>query len=483
MSRKKILLSILAGLSLCLFVGINATAVENNSSSNSSSYCKYVDINDIEGFEKVDILGSMYDLSLVNPAVVQSAIRTFDEINTGNLSEDDKNKKLKDIKEMLDEYFKDPEKFENFPVTLDLGPSSLLREEIKYVQDKIKELKDEQESIKKTKMEQRAIDEKVQELQNEINNLSRWVNYSVVNFNSSKYETTFCDILSLDSSVNVEENLGENVEVLLSSVYVTSDYEDLFRVFVNSNGEFTIEGSEISDADLLEIIKKNLEFENLKVRNLLEEIKAVENSKIAEIEQEKQIKQLKREIESVKAYGLSQEIILLNLERDALEKTKISIEFMEERINEIDKKISEKLESLKDFKLNFENNPEYVVKNSDLGKTSSYFGYVLQDENGFGVKVFLDENNKVLIDNIKLAGVENVTLDVLTSDQKDILKKVVEENISKSKESITKLEMRKSEFEAKSDDDTKYYLIDAISKELSVLNNDIKNYEIILSQI
>ena len=156
---------------------------------------------------------------------------------------------------------------------------------------------------------------------------------------------------------------------------------------------------------------------------------------------------------------------------------------MEERLNEIDKKISEKLESLKDFKLNFENNLEYVVKNSDLGKTSSYFGYVLQDGDSFGVKVSLDENNKVLIDNIKLAGVENVTLDVLTSEQKSTLKKVVEENISKSKESITKLEMRKSEFEAKSEDDTKYYLIDAISKELSVLNNDIKNYEIILSQI
>ncbi|HJD00771.1 MAG TPA: Clp protease ClpB, partial [Candidatus Dwaynia gallinarum] len=140
-------------------------------------------------------------------------------------------------------------------------------------------------------------------------------------------------------------------------------------------------------------------------------------------------------------------------------------------------------ESLKDFKLNFENNPEYVVKNSDLGKTPSYFGYVLQDENGFGVKVSLDENNKVLIDNIKLAGVENVTLDVLTSEQKITLKKVVEEKISKSKDEINKLQNLKFQFESKSDDDRKYYLTDSVDKQLSVLNNDIKNYDIILSQI
>ena len=156
---------------------------------------------------------------------------------------------------------------------------------------------------------------------------------------------------------------------------------------------------------------------------------------------------------------------------------------MEERLNEIDKKISEKLESLKDFKLNFENNLEYVVKKSDLGKTSSYFGYVLQDGDSFGVKVSLDENNKVLIDNIKLAGVENVTLDVLTSEQKITLKKVVEEKISKSKDEINKLQNLKSQFESKSDDDRKYYLTDSVDKQLSVLNNDIKNYDIILSQI
>ena len=138
---------------------------------------------------------------------------------------------------------------------------------------------------------------------------------------------------------------------------------------------------------------------------------------------------------------------------------------------------------MKDFKLNFENNLEYVVKNSDLGKTSSYFGYVLQDGDSFGVKVSLDENNKVLIDNIKLAGVENVTLDVLTSEQKITLKKVVEEKISKSKDEINKLQNLKFQFESKSDDDRKYYLTDSVDKQLSVLNNDIKNYDIILSQI
>lgn len=482
MIRKKILSSILAGTLLGLAVIAPVKAV--NVKSNSGYECTISDeeINNLKVSDGIEILGKKYDLSNVNPSVLKVVAKEISRINSGDLSESDKTKALTDIKNILDDYEKDSKKYENYPETLEYGPATLLRQDIYYVQTKISDLKQEQETLKKTKMAEEEINKRVKELQDKIDKLGGWINYSVSNFSEDSYKQMFCDMeLIEENSTNQDV---KDVESLIAAVYATSSYDKIFKVSVNSDGTYSVDGSvEVSVGELSEIIEKNLEFENLKVRNLLEEIKAVENSKIAKVEQEKRIKQLKREIESVKAYGLSQEIILLNLERDALEKTKISIEFMEERLNEIDKKISEKLESLKDFKLNFENNPEYVVKNSDLGKTSSYFGYVLQDGDGFGVKASLDENDKVLIDNIKLAGVENVTLDVLTSDQKDILKKVVEENISNSKESITKLEMRKSEFEAKSDDDTKYYLIDAISKELSVLNNDIKNYEIILSQI
>lgn len=482
MIRKKILSSILAGTLLGLAVIAPVKAV--NVKSNSGYECTISDeeINNLKVSDGIEILGKKYDLSNVNPSVLKVVAKEISRINSGDLSESDKTKALTDIKNILDDYEKDSKKYENYPETLEYGPATLLRQDIYYVQTKISDLKQEQETLKKTKMAEEEINKRVKELQDKIDKLGGWINYSVSNFSEDSYKQMFCDMeLIQENSTNQDV---KDVESLIAAVYATSSYDKIFKVSVNSDGTYSVDGNvEVSVGELSEIIEKNLEFENLKVRNLLEEIKAVENSKIAKVEQEKRIKQLKREIESVKAYGLSQEIILLNLERDALEKTKISIEFMEERLNEIDKKISEKLESLKDFKLNFENNPEYVVKNFDLGKTSSYFGYVLQDGDGFGVKASLDENDKVLIDNIKLAGVENVTLDVLTSDQKDILKKVVEENISKSKESITKLEMRKSEFEAKSDDDTKYYLIDAISKELSVLNNDIKNYEIILSQI
>ena len=482
MIRKKILSSILAGTLLGLAVMAPVKAM--NVKSNDGYECVISDeeINNLKVSDGIEILGKKYDLSNVNPSVLKVVAKEISRINSGNLSESDKTRALTDIKNILDDYEKDPKKYENYPETLEYGPATLLRQDIYYVQTKISDLKQEQETLKKTKMAEEEINKRVKELQDKIDKLGGWINYSVANFSEDSYKQMFCDMELIEENSTKQD--VKDVESLIAAVYATSSYDKIFKVSVNSDGTYSVDGDvEVSVGELSEIIEKNLEFENLKVRNLLEEIKAVENSKIAKVEQEKQIKQLKREIESVKAYGLSQEIILLNLERDALEKTKISIEFMEERLNEIDKKISEKLESLKDFKLNFENNLEYVVKNSDLGKTSSYFGYVLQDGDSFGVKVSLDENNKVLIDNIKLAGVENVTLDVLTSEQKITLKKVVEEKISKSKDEINKLQNLKFQFESTSDHDRKYYLTDSVDKQLSVLNNDIKNYNIILSQI
>lgn len=473
MGKNKILSSILAGLSLCLFMGSTTSAIESNSSVVSPSYFNYDSISNLNNFEKVDILGSKYDLSVVNPAVIQALVRSFDSINSGNLSGEEKNKKLSEMKEFIEDYLKDPSKFENFPVTLDLGPATLLREEIMFVQEQIGKLKDEQKAIKDTKMVQASIDEKVKELQVEIDNLSKWINYSVYNFQSDNYKQTF------SNSSKTEVNNEEKVYTLLTHVYSTPDHSELFKVSVNSDGKFTSEKN--IDGDLIEVIKKNIEFENLKVRNLLEKAKMIENSKIAQVEMDKQIKEVKMEIESVKAYGLSQEIILLNLEKNIVSNSKISNELIQERIKNIDDKINANVNNLKKFKENSENNKEYVLENSDFGKTSSYFGYVLQDGDKFGIKVSLDDKNNISIDNIVVDDKDKVTIDILTQEQKDTIKKVINEDILKFKNKISKLQSTKTDLETKNSD-TKYYFVDSINKELSVLDNDIKNYEMMLSK-
>lgn len=475
MGKNKILSSILAGLSLCLFMGSTTSAIEGNSSVVSPSYFNYDSISNLNNFEKVDILDSKYDLSGVNPAVIQALVRSFDSINSGNLSGEEKNKKLSDMKEFIEDYLKDPSKFENFPVTLDLGPTTLFREEIMFVQEQIGKLKDEQKAIKDTKMAQTSIDEKVKELQTEIDNLSKWINYSVYNFQSDNYKQTFTN----SSKIEVNNENEEEVYTLLTHVYSTPDYNELFKVSVNSDGKFVSDKEIIGD--LIEVVKKNLEFENLKVRKLLEKVEMIKNSKIAQIEMDKQIKEVKMEIESVKAYGLSQEIILLNLEKDSVSRLRISQELIQERIKNIDDKINENVNDLKKFKENSENNKEYVLENSNFGKTPSYFGYVLQDGDKFGIKVSLDDKNNISIDNIVVADKDKVTIDILTQEQKDTMKKVINEDILKFKNEISKLQSTKTDLEAKNAD-TKYYFVDSINKELSVLDNNIKNYEMMLSK-
>lgn len=475
MGKSKILSSILAGLSLCLFMGSTSSAVEGVPSSSSPTYFNHESISDLSNFEKIDILGDKYDLSGVNPAVIQALVRNFDSLNSGSLSDEEKNKKLGEMKSFLEDYLKDPSKFENFPVTLDLGPTTLFREEIMFVQEQINKLKDEQKAIKNTKMAQNSIDEKVKELQNEIDNLSKWINYSVYNFRSDKYRQTFTN----SSKIEANNEKEEEVYTLLTHVYSTPDYNELFKVSVNSDGKF-VSDKEIS-GDLIEVVKKNLEFENLKVRNLLEKAEMIKNSKIAQIEMDKQIKEVKMEIESVKAYGLSQEIILLNLEKDSVIRSRVSQELIQERIKNIDAKINENVNNIKKFKENSENNKEYVLENSDFGKNPSYFGYVLQDGDKFGIKVSLDSKNNISIDNIVVDGKDKVTIDILTQEQKDTMKRVINEDILKFKDKISKLQSTKNILETKNDD-SRYYFVDSINKELSVLNNDIKNYEIMLSK-
>lgn len=410
MGRNKILCSIFMGLSFCFLLGSGAKA-SNNFNSEILNFSK-------DEFNYVDILGKKYDLSYVNPSVVQAVIRVFDDINSLNLVGEDKNQKLMELSKILDEYFLNPESFENFPTTLDLSPSSLLREEISYVQSKISEIEDK----------------------NEIEFLRSWINYSVVNFNSSDYKRTF-----------LNEDL-ENREIF-SSVYSTLDFETPFRIIINSDGSFKIQNGNISGDELLEIIKWNLEFENYKATYLRNEMKNLNS--------EDEILNLEREIESVKAYGVSQEIVLLNLQKEIVKNTKISKEFMEEKLLDLDEKINKRVEILKNFNLN--NYTDF-----EFGNKHSYFGYHIETNENLGFELDLDENGVALVNGVYEISDEN----------KSILKSEISKEIKNMKEEISNLEYKKGKINSNG-----YYLLDAIEKRIIVLRNHINNYEILLPQI
>ena len=207
MQKNKILSSVVAGILLGLSTSSSVKAVDNKVSSDVICYSEEAVKNlDVSGFESVDILGTKFDLSNVNPSVLQTVARVFNEINSGNLSVAQKNEQLVGIKDLLSKYFSNPSEFENFPVTLDLGPATKLKEEIIYVQSKINDLKSQQESIKLTKMAQQAIDDSVKELQSSIDYLSKWINYAVFSFKDSEYVTTFC---KEDQHVDNENTTGK----------------------------------------------------------------------------------------------------------------------------------------------------------------------------------------------------------------------------------------------------------------------------------
>lgn len=471
MKKNKIVSSILAGLSLCLFLGptIDTFAVGNNIDSNSFYY-DYISIKNVDDFETIEILGDKYDLSKINSAVLQSVAKIFDKVNSEKLTEVEKNNILKDAKELLDEYIAYPSKFENYPVTLDLGPSTMLREEILFVQNKIESLKQEQELIKNTKISQKFMDEKINEIQMEIDKICKWINKSVFTFTESEYKKTFI-------KENIYNDESES-EILLTHVYTSLDYDNLFKISVDSKGKFIIDKD--LNIDLTKIIYNGLEFENSKLRNLYLKLETLINTEMDKNEKDIQIRKLKKEIESVKAYGLSQEIILLNIEKNSVMKTMLPQEVINKKVKEIDEDIFKKVSILKEFKENLNNNQDFFIENSELGKRASYFGYSIQDDGGFGVKVSITEDNRVLIDNIKISDNQEVTLDILNHEQKNILKNVLNVKILEAKDRMFKLEGLKDNLNK---GDENYYFADSIDKEIVVLNNDIKNYEFISSKL
>ncbi len=467
MGKKKILSSILAGslFGLAIMAPVKAIDVENN----SGYECTISDdeINNLKVSDGVEILGKKYDLSGVNPSVLKSIANGFSRINSGSLSESDKTKTLTDIKNLLDEYEKDPKKYENFPETLEYGPTTFLREDVNYAQNKIKDLKQEQEALKKTKMVQQEIDKRVKELQDKIDRLSGWINYSVANFNENSYKRMFCNTEVVEET-NVKQDVTE-VKSLISSVYATNSYDKIFKVSVNSNGTYSIDGNvEVPVSELSEIFMRNLEFENIKAYNILKEIEAVKLSKISKEEQDKKIKELEKELQSVKAYGISQEIVLLNIEKETIQLIFLAPEAMEEKVNELDKEINERTKILNDY-IEKSSKGEEVKIDSSIGETPSYFSYVLESD-GDVFKISLDKEGKISFENGQKP----------TDAQKEIIEKSANDFIKESEDEIKALEDKKSSLK---DNDQKYYLSDAINKEIEVLKNDILNYKSIISQL
>lgn len=459
MSKSKILSLGLASSLFMFGMNLNANAVGN---SGIVFELKDNKLDEIEGYSKIDILGSEYDLVDVNSAVIQAIAKMFDIINENSIPSDKIDEYKKEIKYLLDDYNKDPKKYETFPMTLEIGPATFLRDEIIIVQNKIKDLRIEQDNIKISDNDQSYIDQKVNELQRIIDSLSNWINYSVVNFKSSEYKQTFTEDLFKTNETDVRQ--------LISIICTDREYKDVYSIRVNSDGSFSVDGKEISD--LSDIIKNGLEYENLKIRNLNKEIEMVKSSKISTIDQDNIINELNKQIENVKAYSLGQEIILLNLEIDSIKSSKLSIEAINARVEELISNIKVKLESLKNHNIN----PEYVIKDFEIGKAPVYFGYVLEGENGFSIKLSLDSNSKIFVENVIGDGYE------FTDDQRNMLRNILIQKIDDSTKKISEFKNKKLEI-LEGLNENKYYLVNSIEKDIAVLENDISNYKIMIAQI
>lgn len=462
MNKNKILSLGLASSLFMLGFNINVNAFESNGVISSELTDKMYE--KFEGYSKIDILGNSYDLSNIDSAILYVIAKMFDSINEGNLS-DDKIKEYKEkIIDLLDDYNKDPEKYENFPVTLDLNPATFLRDEIIVVQNKINNLKVEQDNLKRSDMGQDYIDKRVGEIQTYIDNLVSWINYSVVNFKSSEYKQTFTETLLDENKTNSEQ--------LINMVYTDSEYKKIFSVSVNLDGSFILDSDDISNLELSQVIKKGLEYENLKIRNINEEIDKIKKYKISTIDQENMINILEIQAENVKAYSLAQEIVLLNLEIDAIKSSRASVDFINNRVEELTSEINSRIYNI----INHNADPKYLISDFGVGKTPTYFGYVLDNGDDFLFKLNLDSDFKMFVDNI--VGEEYK----FTDEQKDILRNILNNNVNDSIDMISKLENKKLEI-SKSINNNKYYLIDSIDKDIAILENNISNYKLMISQI
>lgn len=461
MNGRKLLSILLASTLLGIGINTNVSFAGSNPAIHENlSVCDFSEIKDYEGYETLDILGSEYDLSSMDSGFLLVVIRNFDLINSGNLNDDEILEGKKYIKSLLDKYIENPEFASNLAITLEFGPSNMLLSEISLIQDKINELKLKQESIKNTKMAQQEIEAQVNEIQNEIDKLRRWINYSIFHFNSGEYKQTICN-----------SDVEESKQVLMNYIYVNEDLS-LIDVDVNTDGSFDIKNSSITNYDLSKFVKNALEYENIKLRNLYNEVDMIKKSKIVDGDQKLRVEELNKEIERVKAYALGQEIILLNLDREAVKLSRLSPEAIEQRVSELTEKINSRVSSIQKHK----SDESYVISGFDFGDLLSYSGYVLSDESGFGIKLNLDSKNNIIYENI-------IGDDPKLSDsEKSTLKRILNKEIKTREEEKKALELKKLEIE-NSNNENKYYVSDYIDKNIVIKSNDITNLNTILSQL
>ena len=468
MNKSKILYSVLVGLLL----GFSVVIPTKTLAKEPSSQVSYLETEKILEFESVKILDSNYDLSSVRSAgLLRAIISTFDNINSTTPSLEENSEKFLQVKNMLEEYFKNPEQFDNVPETLDLNPSVFLRDEVVYVQGKIEELNKEKESIANSEESEQFKNDRISEIQNDIDMLRNWINFSITGFKSSEYKQTFLN------SDNLVSSNSDDLNLISSVVSPDFDYKNLFGVSLDSNGNFLFENYESSsEHDIVSIIRKEMEFKNFKVRHMLNEALAEVNDmgvlQIVNFEKDKELEKLNREIEQIKADFVAQEILLLNIEKEAIGNTKISEEAKKEKIDNINKLIKEKLDILTDFTLNFGGNQDYKIEGSDLGKYPTLFGYVFEDESGLSVKIYLDENYK-----ISFSDDMNIP-----EDKKAKLKEVISKEISDVKSKISELNNSRLQVESLENKD-KERVIYLVDNEIFTLNNIVYNYEKILEQI
>ncbi len=464
MARHKLLSFILA--STIIGVGFNGvvspvSSVKAQVINEESKTYDFSSLKDYEGYDNIDLLGQEYDLSNMESGFLLVVTRLFDRINSGNLTDDEIKKERTILKELLDSYIKDKESVSNIPITLEYGPSNMLIDEVRLVQNKIDELTKENDRLKDTKMSQEYIDAKTLELEEEIMRLKRWINYSIFHFSSKDYK-----------GVLIDNTLNQVKNEIMNYIYVDSEGKPL-ALDVYEDGSYSIKNSDVTIDELSLILDYALEYENIKLRNLYKEIEMVNNSKITDKDKKDKISELNKQVEDVKAYALGNEIVLLNLERDAISLTKLPSDEIERRVNNLNSEINKRLLSIKNYK----EDPSYVISSEyTLGTKPSYTGYVFSDESGFSFKLNLDDKNNIVFENV--IG-ETPTLN---EEDKSKLRDIINREIKFVDEDLKFLSEERESIE-KGDSENKYYLLDAIDKFSSVRLNDKDNYNIFLEKL
>lgn len=434
----------------------------------------------------VNIDGTNYDISEINNlALIKRVLEVQADINNDVANPEE----VKELKELLDMYFTDPKLVEHLPITLDLGPAQLMAEEIMKIIEEIEEFKKEIEALRLTKMAQQAIDEQVAILEDEILQLKHIIGEFVRTFDGEFFlkdeenaipgtgipvdNKGTADKGEVTPSKVVPANKVEVGQVVLGNIFTSLDNKHVFRIEVLSNGTHKITGAAPEQLEeLVKILEENIEFENNKAFNLSKEIAALKMTKMSQEEINKRVNELKLQMNSVKVYGMISEVVLLNLEKDSVMRSRLIEEEQKARIGELNNEINNKVASIKDYMNNGKQNPEYVVTNTEIGKNPTINGYILEGKDGFIAKVNLNSSYEISV----------VDMEVISEENKVKIKTLAQEMITENANKIVELEKQRAELE-KNNNDIKYYLVDGINKRIQLLEQINSNLQQAIAKI